>query len=181
MEYRNNTDIVTREDIYSNPDNLNFYLAVGDLNSKNFEIIKKENFISDFGEIELAIIGSSHYFSLKDNFIEILTCSDEKYSDNQLIFSEEKKKNFRFEHRFPAFIYKFSAETKQFSKHEDFLTFEKTLLEKRKGFFHAFCDNSAITSINYINSKNNFLLETYHTYPEYSKIISSETQLIIAI
>jgi len=177
MKYENNTDIITMEGLYSNPDNLNFYLAKGDLNNKNFEIIKKQNFNSVFGNIELAIIGSSHYFLLENKFIEILTCSEEKYSNNQLIFNEEKRKNFTFEHKFNDFLYKFSAKTKQFSNTDVFLDFEKTLLEEKNGFVHAFTNNSAITSINYKNTNNKFSLITHHTYPEYNKVISSKTQL----
>ena len=178
MKYENSLDIIINENVYSNPDNLNFYLAKSDLNNPNFEIIKKQNFMSNFGEIEIAIIGSSHYFLLKDSFIEIMTCSEEKYTNEQLIFNEDKHSDFVFEHKFDSFLYRFSAKTKQFNDLSSFLNFERTLLTKKTGFYHAFSEKSAITSIDYTNTNNEFLLSTHHTYPEYNKIISSETQLL---
>ncbi len=166
------------ENLHTNPDNLNFYLAKGGLSEPQFEIIKKQNFNSAFGEIEIAIIGESHYFLVKNKFIEIMTCSEEKYTNEQLIFNETKSSNFTVEHQFDSFLYKFSVKTEQFSDSESFSNFEKKLLANKASFSHAFAEKTAITSINYTNTKNKFNLTTYHTYPEYNKVITSETQLL---
>ena len=177
MKHENKIEVMITDDIYSNPDNLNFYLTKDNLNNKNFEVIKKQNLISIFGKIELAIIGSSHYFILENHFTEILTCSEEKITNNQLIFNETQRKSFKFQHKFDGFLYKFSAKTKQFSTTDDFVNFENILLKETNTFIHAFKNKSAITSINNINTNNIFLLQTHHTYPEYNIVISSETQL----
>jgi len=177
MEFETNINNITTEELHANPDNLNFYLAKSDLLDPSFEIIQKQTFESAFGEIEVAIIGSSHYFLLKNNFIEIMTCSEEEYQHGQLIFNETKKNSFAFEHQFSSFNYKLSVKTEDFANTSSFLNFEKMLLEDRTGFFHAFSKKSAITAINYVSTPNVFMLKTKHTYPEYNKVISSITEL----
>lgn len=167
------------ENLHKNPNNLNFYLSKTGLKKSTFEIIKKQNFNSIFGEIEIAIIGESHYFLIKGQFIEIMTCSEEKYTNEDLIFTEKESKNFTFNHQFHLFTYQFSVVTDYFSDSESFFNFEKKLLADSESFSYAFAKNSAITSINYTSSKNKFVLLTYHTYPEYNKIIRSRTELIL--
>ena len=178
MKQNDLLNIKTLEELHSNPNNLNFYLAKNNLLTSNFEIIKKQTLNSNFGEIELAIIGSSHYFILKNSFIEIMTCSEEDYNNGNLIFKESKQTNFKLKHNFESFLYTFSVETEHFNDTASFLNFEKSLLENKEGFYHAFDKQSAITSINYTNTNNKFSLLTFHTYPEYNTIIRSETELI---
>ena len=179
MEFETNINNITTEELHANPDNLNFYLAKSDLIDPSFEIIKKQTFESAFGEMELAIIGSSHYFLLKGQFIEIMTCSEEEYQHGQLIFNETKQNSFTFGHLFNSFSYKLSVKTENFADTTSFLNFEKMLLKDKTGFFHAFSKNSAITAINHISTPDVSMLKTKHTYPEYNKVISSVTELTL--
>ena len=165
------------ESVHANPDNLNFYLAETGLIKLNFKIIKKKTINSHFGEIELAIIGDSHYFMLQNYFIEIMTCSEENYTGNNLLFSEAKKTDFRLVHKFDTFRYSFSVKTENFSDTQKFLQFEKELLNKEGIFAHAFHEKTAITALQFTDSKNTFSLATWHTYPEYRKVIGSESVL----
>lgn len=166
------------ESVHANPDNLNFYLAKIGLVKPNFKIIKQKTIAAHIGDIELAIIGDSHYFILKNHFIEIMTCSEENYSDKNLLFSEKRKTDFNLEYKFNTFQYKFSVKTENFSDTKKFLQFEKELLNKEGIFAHAFNKNSAITALHFTDNKNIFSLATWHTYPEYGKVIVSESFIL---
>ena len=168
------------EELHANPDNLIFYLIKGGFSTLNFEIIKKINLDSVFGNIELAIIGSSHYFRLGNIFTEIITCAREKPKTGQLILSKTKHDEFHYLHNFKTFEYETKLKTTAYPNTEAFTGFEKSLLKKESLFLHAFSKDSDITALHYQNTESTFLLQTWHTYPKFNKVIYSITSLQVA-
>ncbi len=174
LTYQNNS----KEEKHSDPQNLNFYLAKNNFNMLDFEVIKKKNLESNFGNIELAIIGSSHYFKLSNYFIEIMTCSQEEFDHKQLFVSEKGNNNFTRSLNFESFSYKFSVKTNFFADTKIFKGFENSLLEKKDTLVHQFYKNSDITALQFLNLKKSFSFKSWHTYPQHNKIIYSETELL---
>ena len=163
--------------LHSNPDNLSYYLFGNKDINLNFELIKKINLDTKFGAVELAIIGSSHYFQLDNVFTEILTCSDKKNVNNNLIHHQANQDNFNFSKNFKHFKYIISVRSTGFDEIKEFDEFEQTLLQRKDVFLHCFEKNSAITALHYKETDNFFMLQTWHSYPEYRKVIFSETVL----
>ncbi len=163
---------------HSNPNYLSYYLSGNGFENVNFKILKKINLKTCFGKSELAIIGSSHYFKLEGFFFELLTCTEEKPKNESFICCKQAYPNFNYKHNFIFFDYHFFTKTTNFSDKKLFFDFEKSLLNNDKNLFHAFCNNSAITALNFENNKDNFILKTWHTYPEYKSVIYSKTKLL---
>ena len=167
------------EAVHNNPDNLAFYLFENKISGLDFEIIKLKKLQTVFGAVELAIIGSSHYFKLENIFTEILTCSEKQPQLQQLIYSEKKDKDFQFSTRFVDVNYSVSVRSIEYQDKKEFIRFEKELLSKQDIFAHAFEKQSAITALHYKNTENMFLLQTWHTYPDYKKIVFSTSKINI--
>ena len=163
--------------IHSNPSYLSFCLTDDRQNKNNFEIIKKISIEIFAGTLEAAIIGSSHYLRLENVFFEILSCSIEKFENGNIFFETKNVDFFSFEKKFERFEYRFFAETKNFENPEFFKNFEQELLKTGK-LVHSFNENSAITCLDFESIKDKFLFKTWHTYPEFLKVIYSETVLI---
>lgn len=161
--------------LHTNPDNLSFYLFDKKISDLKFEVIKNLKVQTNFGSAELAIIGSSHYLLLENHFMEILTCSQDIKNQPELIL-HKKQNEFYFKKDFNHYTYSISVQTSVFGKKE-FQDFESALINRKDLFIHAFKKQSAITALHYQNTSDQFLLKTWHTYPDYQKIISSETLL----
>ena len=167
----------TKESLHSNPDNLSYYLFENKDIQLSFELIKKISLNTKFGSVELAIIGSSHYFQLDNIFTEILTCSNNKHTSNHLIHHQSNRDNFRFTKIFKHLKYIVSVQSTGFMDFKDFDEFERALLQRKDVFLHCFEEKSAITALHYKNTDKFFMLQTWHSYPEYRKVIFSETVL----
>ncbi len=167
--------------LHNNPDNLAYYLFDNKINHLKFELIKKINLQTNFGNIELAIIGSSHYFLLENNFMEILTCSQDTNYQTGIIASHKNQSDFKFKNDFSNFTYSVSIQTRNFLKKTEFQKFENELLNKKGAFTHSFEKQSAITALQYKTFDAKFLLQTWHTYPDYKKIILSESILNLKV
>ncbi len=168
-------------DLHNNPDNLAYYLFDEKNNHLKFDLIKKINLQTNFGNIELAIIGSSHYFLLENNFMEILTCSQNTNYLSGIIASHKNQSDFLFKNDFSNFTYSVSIQTRNFLKKTDFQKFEYELLNKKEVLIHAFEKQSAITALQYKIFDTQFLLHTWHTYPDFKKVISSESLLKLKV
>ncbi len=166
------------EELHSNPDNLAFYLFNKDVAGLDFEVIKKQNFMTVFGQAELAIIGSSHYFKLNNYFTEILTCSANQAGNNQLVYTAKNRENFQFKTTFNELLYTVSVRSTEYACIEEFISFEQVLLKKQNILLYAFEQKSAITALHYLNTNKQFLLQTWHTYPEHRKVVFSESLLM---
>jgi hypothetical protein len=166
------------EELHSNPDNLAFYFFNKEISGLDFDIIKKQSFMTIFGQAELAIIGSSHYFKLENHFTEILTCSTKQADNTELIYTAKNRENFQFKTSFNELLYTVSVRSTEYTSIEEFISFEQELLKKQNMLLHVFEQKSAITALHYLNTDKQFLLQTWHTYPEYRKVIFSESLLL---
>jgi hypothetical protein len=165
-----------REVLHSNPDNLAFYLFGNEVSGLDFEVIKKNNFQSAFGNIELAIIGSSHYFKLDNYFTEILTCSDKTIKNSAIVTSKQNIETYDYHIAVSKLLYRVSIQNIRYTDKNNFKKFELSLLSNEY-FTHAFGKKSAVTALKYENNKNLFRLKTWHTYPEYTQVIYSQTEI----
>jgi len=164
------------QEIHSNPLFLNYYLIKGEPENYNFEVIKKISISSFAGNIEAAIIGSSHYLRLENIFFEVLSCTAGKYKTENILFVAQKLSGISFERNFENFEYIFMSEVQQYETENSFYEFEQKLLETGK-LVHSFKTNSAVTRLDFENNENSFVFKTWHTYPEYLQVIFSQTVL----
>lgn len=164
------------EALHSNPDNLKFYLFGNKVSDLDFKIIKKTKIDTSFGIVEIAIIGSSHYLKLDNYFTEILTCSEKSIHNSNIFITKQKFDSFDLDKQINDIIYKISVQSINYTDKAKFTEFEMSLYNGNY-FMYAFDKKSAITALKYEKSKENFRLKTWHTYPEYNKVIYSNTEI----
>ncbi len=161
---------------YTNPDNLYYYLINDSEAQLNVDIIKQKIISTNFGNIELAIIGSSHYMKLDNTFTELLSCTHEDIKDNLLIV----KKNddaINFSYQFDNLTYLTKIITERKKTESEFIQAEQLLYNQNNDLKHFFCKNTALTSLKTSVYKNRCVVQTWHTYPEHFKIVYSSTEI----
>ncbi len=161
---------------YSNPDNLYYYLVNDSEVQLNVDIIKQKTISTNFGSIELAIIGSSHYMKLDNTFTELLSCTHEDIKDNLLIV---KRSNdvINFSHQFDNLTYVTNIITERKKTESEFIQAEQLLYNQDNDLKHFFCKNTALTSLKTAIYEGKCIVETWHTYPEHLKIVYSSTEI----
>lgn len=164
--------------LYTNPKNLNFYLARGKISQLKSQIIEKKNIKTKLGEVEIAIIGASHYFQFNNCVYEILTCLAENIEKKQTIFNIKNIVRLKESHELAQFFYQIKIQKEKFENTEDFLQKEQVILQKKHSLIHCFSDKSAITALDLQHNSEEINLKTIHTYPEYNKIIYSHSRII---
>lgn len=159
---------------YHDPYNLEYYLLAG-IPEGEINILKEHSEDTSFGEIRIAVIGSSHFFYLYKEFCEFLTCRSLKNYNSCFCNKEIKEQSLQYSQLFHNFSYEFSLEMKVLSE-KDFLSLEQNLNLKQHTLIHAFHVNSALTVLDFKNiSDKAITLETWHTYPESNMSVSSTT------
>jgi len=164
--------------LYTNPQNLKFYLARGKISQLKSQIIKKKNIKTELGEVEIAIIGASHYFQFNNCVYEILTCLSENIEKEQLIFNKKNIVSLKESHELDKFFYQIRIHKEKFENKEDFSQKEQFILQKKHSLIHCFSNKSAITALDLHHNSEEINLKTIHTYPEYKKIIYSHSRII---
>lgn len=132
-----------------------------------------------FGDIniDLAVIGSSHFLHFPDYFCEILTCLPPK-NLTHLVFQQQVQANFFYQTFFQKFDYQVYISFHDVGKNA-FMRFEKNLLDQSHVLCHSFEKESAITSIQLIENHQHLIkIQTWHTYPE--KFVVVQTQTLIS-
>jgi len=165
---------------YNNPASLNFYLTKQWQAKLNVDIIKKASLPTDLGTLEFAIIGGSHFVSLKDYFMEILSCTIENIAEDKLIFKQNGT-SLKYEYNFENLNYQTVIEDLLFNRPDRFKSVEKEILNRKPQLFHCFDEQTAITAIKIDLPENGTVkITTWHTYPEFLTIVLSETKLKIS-
>jgi hypothetical protein len=163
---------------YQDPYHLRYFLSVQKNEYLNQQVIKKVNL--DFKEqnLELAIIGGSHFLHLQGSFCELFTCAPPPALD-YFIYSKTQDVPFSVNHQFDGFLYTFHLFFQKYEQ-EAFKHFEKELTAEEHLLFHAFEKESAITSIQLLEKQSHRLrLVTWHTYPENQVVVRTLTTLKI--
>ena len=159
---------------YQNPYLLHYYL----LEELPVEIEKQvlQKVQISFGEIdiEVAVIGSSHFLHLPNCFCEVLSCLPPEIP-NDLLFQQQVQTNFFYQTFFQKFDYQVFISFHHLGKHE-FMRFEKNLLNQTHLLCHSFEEQSAITSIQLIENHQHLIkIRTWHTYPESCVVVQTQT------
>lgn len=162
---------------HHNPYQLNFFLFKS-LPKVDFHIIKTLEIPGNSGGLELAIIGSSHYFRFEKLFCELLTCQPTKI-ESEFIYSKKiTDDSFSYEKKMSDCSYLFQLQTSVLEE-VDFFKFEGVLLEQENTLSHAFYNKSALTVLRLgENQDNRILLQTWHTYPENFSIVETQSTII---
>ncbi len=161
---------------YSNPDNLYYYLINGSDVPLNVNVIKQKTFTTDIGTIELAIIGSSHYIKLNNEFTELLSCSHESVQDNLLI-EKQQNSTINFSHTFNKLNYTIKVHTENKNTSSEFTKEEQLIYNQDNNLKHFFCNGTSLTALQLTTYKNKCVIKTWHSYPEHLKIVYSTTEI----
>lgn len=161
---------------YHDPYNLEYYLLT-DIPDNEIQILNKFSEETAFGEIQIAVVGSSHFFYLYKEFCELLTCRSLKRSNDFFCMKDIKEQFLTYKQIFDNFSYDFSLDLSVFSDKE-FSKLENNLNQSKHTLIHAFNRQSALTVLDFKNiSENKLKLETWHTYPE--SLVSVHTETLI--
>lgn len=164
---------------YQNPYNLVYYVFSG-LPVNEVQILKQHVTETVFGTVTAGIIGSSHFFSVKDKFCELLTCQE--LHDISGIYQKKivtDKKEINYHVRFNGFDYSFQLNTEKKTK-KDFFQTESRISTARHTLILPFNTISAFTVIDILhNSSKELIISTIHTYPENLVIVKTESQLLL--
>ncbi len=161
---------------YSNPNNLNFYLTNGSETDTEMNVLKNTYISTPLGQLELAIIGSSHYLRLENYFWELLTCSDERIAPENLLISR-RETDFKYTHHFDRFVYKIAVWGEKVLSEKEFLGKEQSIYSQANSITHFFAPNTSLTALSINRLGNEYKIHTWHTYPEKLTIIYSLTSL----
>jgi len=164
--------------LYTNPKNLNFYLAKGKISQLKSQIIEKKSIKTELGEVEIAIIGASHYFQFNNCVYEILTCLAENIEKEQIIFNKKNIVSLKESYELANFFYQIIIQKEKFENEEVFLQKEQNILQKKHSLVHCFSDKSAITALNLQHNSEEINLKTIHSYPDFNTIVYSHSRII---
>lgn len=166
-------------DDYTNPNNLNYYLIGNSVENLNVQIIKQKFIATSIGNIEIAIIGSSHYIRLDNVFTELLTCTNEQIKKDELIITNSGS-YMRHVHKFGKLNYQTSIHSVKKASKSDFITEEQAIYSQENDLKHYFYNNTALTALK-LQSKGDskYTIDTWHSYPEYLSIVYSTTELFL--
>ncbi len=171
-----NTSLVS-EHLYSNPKNLIYYLFKPQFADIKAIIIKKYIVLSSFGAIEIAIIGASHYFKLENYFTELLSCLPEKASSKELFMQTNSFEAMINSSKLNDLNYKFSTKQTEYLSAVQFNEAELQISAQKNTLIHAFKGQSAITALQLAHNNTEIILKTWHTYPDFLRIVYSETKV----
>ncbi len=174
MMKTNNENIVD----YSNPDNLNYYLIKGSNIRLNVDIIKQKYIETDLGTFELAIIGSSHYIKLENQFTELLSCTPENI-DNDLLLAQRTNEFITVKHQFDNFQYTMATHTVKKETEQEFIEEERNIALKNNDLQYFFDNQTSLTALQFNKLQSSYLFVTWHSYPEHLKIVYSATVIYL--
>lgn len=159
---------------YHDPYNLEYYL-LAEIPSGELQILKEYSQETAFGDIRVAVIGSSHFFYLYKEFCELLTCRSLNSVISCFCKKEFREQLLQYQQLFNNFSYGFTLEMNILTE-KDFVKTEQDLNMKQHTLYHAFNSNSALTVLDFKTISDESLnLETWHTYPESRISVHSST------
>ncbi len=165
---------------YKDSSKLQYFLFKNFPDSLGCNLIVKSTTLFNTLEIEIAIIGGSHYFFVKNNFVEVLTCSEIDEKQQKSLMKVSSFNNFELSQKFETFEYQIKIENIKMTK-EKFYKSEKNIIASQNTLIHCFADNSAITALEIKQIDKTLTFETLHTYPETYNIVKSVTSLFLSI
>ncbi len=161
---------------YSNPYHLHYYLIKGSDAKLNVNIVKRKQIETKSGNLEFAVIGSSHYIKLDNKFTELLSCTFEDV-EKGLILRKQNSDFFKFSYDFEDFKYSINVVTETQSTETEFFNAERSISKQNTDLHHFFGNNTSLTALKLSIDDDNYYIETWHSYPEHLKIVHSVTTL----
>lgn len=161
--------------VHAEPENLIYYLFTKKPEKLEAEIIKEKHFSDKTGKFRIAIIGSSHFFTMENCFTEILSCTNEQTPSENLLCRKSFNKNVSFSDTIGKCKYQFDAKTKLFENKQEYIKFEQEIVKSKPDLIHFFEAQTALTAIDFGTYKESAELKTWHGYPDFNKMIISKT------
>lgn len=161
--------------IHTNPAHLNYYFSGAIPSTLKLEVLNRLEFQTGFGQVELAIIGSSHYVKYNNTYLELLTCTNEQFEPDALI-KQLQKNNFDYNYQTTTLNYQIQVREMAYSNHAQFRLAEADVLQKKPIMHRYFSNDEAITAIDYKLTETAIIVETWHGYPDYFKLIYSKSR-----